>query len=277
MFDAKIKKQKVSKKTKKSWRKHIDIKDVDEFLEDKRLEERLGVPLSERTDSQLFIIDKTHDEVKPIASSKRAVRLALKEKEAKCFAALKPHTQVPDPISKRNRVRTKEERMSSILRQRETERKLKGFLKLKEKEAIKNRALAKAAAMKRPKRGEFKDNLWDVTDNILSEVVTEWMSTDSIRHTMKHLGVQKRKVPSSLHKKTSILPAIEVPHPGMSYNPSYSDHQDLLNDIAQKELELMKEEAHLDRVTTKMFKKASVFECLFKLLLTFLILADAIR
>lgn len=37
------KKKRVSKKNKSSWRKHVDIKDVDEFLEEKRLEERLGL------------------------------------------------------------------------------------------------------------------------------------------------------------------------------------------------------------------------------------------
>jgi len=63
MFDTKIKKHKVSKKTKKSWR-NIDIKDVDAFLEDNRLEERLGIPFSERTDVQLFTIDKTAGVIK---------------------------------------------------------------------------------------------------------------------------------------------------------------------------------------------------------------------
>lgn len=259
MIDVKMKKRKVSKKTKKSWRKHIDTKDVDTFLEEKRLEERLGTPLAERADSQLFVIDKTANKTATVVSSKRAARLALREKEARSFSSLKPHTQVPDPIPKRNRVRTKEERMNSILRQREAERKLKGILKLKEKEALKNRAFAKAAFMKRPKRGEFKSDLWDETSNVLPEIVTEWMSTDSVRHTIKHLGVSKRKLPSSLHKKTSILSAIEIPHPGTSYNPSYTDHQELLNDIAQKELKLIKEEEHLNRVTTHMFKKVSVF------------------
>lgn len=37
-----IKKKRVSKKNKSSWRKYIDTKDVDDFLEDQRLEERLG-------------------------------------------------------------------------------------------------------------------------------------------------------------------------------------------------------------------------------------------
>lgn len=41
MANAKKKKH-VSKKNKKAWRKHCDITDVEAFLEDQRLEERLG-------------------------------------------------------------------------------------------------------------------------------------------------------------------------------------------------------------------------------------------
>lgn len=255
MKDTKIKKRKVSKKTKKSWRKHIDVKDIDAFLENERLEERLGVPFSEREDSQLFTIEKTADAAKNVVTPKYVARLALKNKEPRCFASLKPHTQVPDPITKRNRVRTKEERMNSILRKREAERKAKGILKLKEKEALKNRALAKAALANRPKRGKIKGDVWNSTSQLLPETVKEWMSSDGIRHTIKHLGVQKRKIPLSLHKKSSVLPAVEIPHPGISYNPSYEAHQQLLFEIAEKELELIKQEKHLDRVTTQMFRK----------------------
>jgi nucleolar protein 53 len=40
-----MKKKRVSKKNKKSWRKYTDTKDVDSFLDDRRLEERLGCVL----------------------------------------------------------------------------------------------------------------------------------------------------------------------------------------------------------------------------------------
>lgn len=36
------KRKRVSKKNKKAWGKYCDIRDVEEFLEDQRLEERLG-------------------------------------------------------------------------------------------------------------------------------------------------------------------------------------------------------------------------------------------
>ena len=39
------KRKRVSKKNKKSWRKHTDIKDVEKFLEEKIREERTGFVL----------------------------------------------------------------------------------------------------------------------------------------------------------------------------------------------------------------------------------------
>jgi len=182
----------------------------------------------------------------------------LKNKEPRCFASLKPHTCVPDPISKRNRVRTKEEHMNSTLRQYEVEKKIKGIHKLKEKEVLKNRMLAKVASANHSKKGKIKGDIWNGTNILLPETVTEWMSSDAIRHMNNHLGMKNRKLPSSLCKKPSVLPAVEMPHPGTSYNPSYIDHQELLHKVMQKELELMKQEEHLNRVT--MFKKISIKE-----------------
>jgi len=43
----------------------------------------------------------------------------------------------------------------------------------------------------------------------------------------------------------------------MSYNPSYTDHQGLLQEVADKELKLIKEEKHLKRVTSKMFSRVT--------------------
>lgn len=256
MADSKTKKCKVSKKTKKSWRKYVDIKDVDAFLDDKRLEERLGVSFSEYPNSQLFIVDNTANTIESGAVSKHATRLALKTKELKCFTSLKPHTQVPDPISIRNRVKTKKERINFILRQCIAENKIKNILELKEKEALKNKVLVKTVLANCPEKKEIQTDIWDNTTDLLPKTVTEWMSADSIRHTIKHFGIKKRKLPLLL-KKPSVLPAVENPHPGTSYNPSFADHQELLQEVTQKELEFIKQQQHLNRVTTQMFKKAS--------------------
>lgn len=38
----KIKRKRVSKKSKRSWRKHIDIKEIEDYLDEVRRQERTG-------------------------------------------------------------------------------------------------------------------------------------------------------------------------------------------------------------------------------------------
>ena len=85
----------------------------------------------------------------------------------------------------------------------------------------------------------------------------EWLSKDTVRHTLTNTRQLKVPVPKGVQKKKSVLQSIEKPHPGISYNPSYKDHQDLLKKVAEKELSAQKEEAHITRVTADMFAKVS--------------------
>lgn len=57
-----------------------------------------------------------------------------------------------------------------------------------------------------------------------------------------------------------ICRAIQIPHPGTSYNPSLDDHLALMSAVEERELKIIKKEEHLDRVTTAMFKKVSAEE-----------------
>lgn len=95
-----IKKKRVSKKLKVSWRKHVNIDDVEDFLEEKRSEEKLGPPLATVSNSELFILDTKLTKPIDILSprQRRANRLS---KPLKCFSALEPDSKVPDPIAKR--------------------------------------------------------------------------------------------------------------------------------------------------------------------------------
>uniref|UniRef100_A0A1B0D0C4 Ribosome biogenesis protein NOP53 n=1 Tax=Phlebotomus papatasi TaxID=29031 RepID=A0A1B0D0C4_PHLPP len=52
------KKKKISRKNKSSWRKHVDISDVDNFLESSRLDERIGT-VADVPNAGLFQEDKT--------------------------------------------------------------------------------------------------------------------------------------------------------------------------------------------------------------------------
>lgn len=237
------KKRRVSKKTRKSWRKNVDIKDVNEFLEDQRLEERLGVPFAKKTNKELFAIDTSGDKAEATTvSSKKLKRELLKQKEPRCFASLKPHTAVPDPISKRN-----------IPKKRPLP-KLKNTIK-KQRNIVENR--------QRKPREESKKiivDAWSVQKSKLElpsklGIDENWLTTDTIRHTRANTGKLKKVVPKRVQHKPYLIEAIEPPHPGMSYNPSYEDHQALLGSIVQIEKERDKKEAHLTRVTKAMLKK----------------------
>lgn len=84
-----------------------------------------------------------------------------------------------------------------------------------------------------------------------------WINTVTKRHTLKNQGKASKRITRSEYKEKSVLPSIEIPHPGTSYNPSLADHQDLLNAVAKIEKDIMKEEEHLNRVTKDMKKKFS--------------------
>jgi nucleolar protein 53 len=67
----------------------------------------------------------------------------------------------------------------------------------------------------------------------------------------------KKKPENPLRKTKSAIPAVEVPHPGTSYNPDYDDHQDLLLKAHLVELKKLKQEEKLMRQMAANAKKMS--------------------
>lgn len=243
-------KKRVSKRNKNSWRKHIDITDVEEFLEDKQLEERLGPSLATLTNDELFKVDTIHSANLSI----KAKRLLKASKPLNCFTLLRSHTKVPDPI-KRNRVRTKEERKNYFVKLNELKNRQNGILKLKEIDALRNRKLDQIRRQNLLKKGEFSEDIWSSNDHKIQNVMQEeWLTNNTKKHNLHGLGVSVQNVNKFITKKSG-LPAIELPHPGMSYNPSFQAHQDLLTIVAQRESKIIKTEKHLHRCTTGMFEK----------------------
>ncbi|XP_011501163.1 PREDICTED: uncharacterized protein CG1785 [Ceratosolen solmsi marchali] len=247
MLDSVCKKHKRSKKTKKSWRKHADIKDVDNFLDNLRLEERLGNLFSHKKNEELFTVDKNRNTYNPIKNNnltKSQYRELLNNLEPNCFAILKSFTAVPDPIVKRNCVKTKEKKKNYIFKQ------LKNQLNLKDKILIQNEL---SIQINKPKRDEFNIDIWK-EKSIEFDFKNGWLNNNTRKHLLRNSGERQKRIPISLYKK-SLLPSIIMPHPGTSYNPSYIDHKNLLLQIAMEEMKLIKEEKHLSRVTKKVFHK----------------------
>nr|BAN20528.1 conserved hypothetical protein [Riptortus pedestris] len=245
------KKKKISKKNKKSWAKHIDNKDVEEFLDQQRLQERLGGPFSEKKDTELFVIDDVGSEKKSQKklSKKERARLPLK-----CYGNLVNNCKIPDPVGRRTRVKTKEERKCRIRKSIEEAQRKNGIIPHKVLQSYQDRIFTLRKKKSEPKELIFEKDVWEEDKGVFGDADTAWLKTETIRH---HAGTLKVSVPKDITKKKSVLPAVEPPHPGMSYNPTLKAHQDLLNIVAEKELEKVKEEAHIDRVTTQMFKKVT--------------------
>ncbi|CAH0677541.1 unnamed protein product [Spodoptera exigua] len=256
------KKKRVSKKNKKAWGKYSDIRDVEEFLEDQRLEERLG-KFEAKPDSELFVVDTAgdNDEVedkKPL-SHKLQKRAKLKELP-KCFEVLLPTSKVQDPNAKRNHVNPIGFKPTALSKLKQKKLAEKGVFERKLQEAKKNRKLARDKKRKAKQvRQNFNKDLWgqDLPEakGIPETLVDEFISPEAQLHNV--LPTQRLRPKPPLAKTVVTRAAVEAPHPGVSYNPSFQEHQELLQQVGQHEMKMMKREAHLNRVTTGMFRRVT--------------------
>lgn len=80
------------------------------------------------------------------------------------------------------------------------------------------------------------------------------MNKTTVLHTVRNVSCFKKSSNYRPGRSATEVPSFEVPHPGISYNPTYKDHLTLANEVAKKELQLQKKEAHLNRVTQNLFK-----------------------
>ncbi|KAI1302315.1 hypothetical protein HDE_02592 [Halotydeus destructor] len=213
-------KLKVSRNKKSTWRKHVDITEIEEFEEEKRFEERTGI----KDTDPLFVIEKTavketNDAVKPqkgktgLKSTKDIVG------NLSCYKSLK--------------ITNKTEPMVSRLQPRKEEKIPKRLLKPKVK------ATPKA-----------KSKFYDIWED--EQVMDEDMKDLEVQQKML-IGKNKLKTPARILKRTSFLPPVEVPLPGASYNPTLEDHQELLSKAIAVELDKKKFEEKTDRMTSRFY------------------------
>ncbi|CAG7835232.1 unnamed protein product [Allacma fusca] len=129
----------------------------------------------------------------------------------RCFQNFKSSSTVPDPLVKRNKLN---------IASRVKVRKTKPAPKLEEPGVI---------------------DPWEEKEPQKND--KEWMYEETVRHNS--VVSKKRK-----NQKTTALKAIEVPHPGYSINPSYGDHQALLRAALDTEVEALRKEENLKRITS---------------------------
>merc|ERR1719204_1542457 len=118
---------------------------------------------------------------------------------------------------------------------------------LEEKEANKEEK-------KTRRRTNFDFDIWADEEDDSKLPSKEWVEKEALIHTLKGKSKHTPKASAKRNFSTgSLLPAVEVPHAGASYNPSAEEHQELLLKATMVELAKEREAGRIERQTTAMF------------------------
>jgi len=251
----------VARNKKKYWRK-ISTQDIEDQLEDVRVQEMTGGLRSDQPDHILYQIDNerplgSNEEMDtssaPVTRSVRK-RDKLDLHNLNTYKILQPHSTVPAPgsDSRQSKDPASKQMKRLIEAQNLTDKRRKATKKYQHAESQRSKAMAQnalakveTAALDDPHVSQAYD-LWNAQDEKKVKVralVGSQLASYSEQVTNKF----NWKTPKHIINKPSQLPAIERPLPGMSYNPSYDAHQDLLRQAVNVEVDKLEKEAKLQR------------------------------
>ncbi|CAN9511111.1 unnamed protein product [Ophioblennius macclurei] len=235
--------KRVNKNKKKSWNKHSDINDVEDFLEDVRHQERTtGGLLSEKTDDSLFFLDigkpKTDEEkAEPDVDGKkrkgktsRPLRIDLILQNSSLVLPPKDVLAHQQPNAKKlRRVAQKAEQLAA-----------KGVVPRKQRLLLKRQPVNRTAKKAVTEANNNPDrDFYDMWGQETKDLADPWY--------LQQTGKKRVKRPESLKEKPSVLPAVEVIAPGGSYNPDFFSHQALLQEAHDVEVKKKKQEDKIER------------------------------
>ncbi|KAJ1668898.1 hypothetical protein IW140_000036 [Coemansia sp. RSA 1813] len=214
--DSAAKKTRGGRKSKNQWRKDIDLVDVEDGLEERREEERQGGLIEERQDADLFVMDVAGDE-KEKRKQKQKKKLRLDE-----ILGKRSGVKIPVIGSKMGEERKRRQEEHAV-RQR-----------LKKIAGLSESSSAKAQNIK-AKQASASYDIWGMP-NASDAKQSKRTSGNMSREKLKHL---------------SLLPAVEVAHPGASYMPTEKDHKDLINIAGAECISKMRVAEKYKNVSTK--------------------------
>ncbi|XP_075462988.1 ribosome biogenesis protein NOP53 isoform X1 [Ascaphus truei] len=225
--------KRVNRNKKSNWGRHSDVRDVEAFLDDIRLQERTaGGLLAEKEDESLFYVDTGNDE-KDVKTNKRTKPLRIdlilqSDSKVPVPKDISSH-QIPNgrKLKRRQELRTRLEKRGILSR---PERLLNAQLG-------KTRPKCRAEANNQPDRGFY--DIWGELSPLDSAL--EGKDSWYLEQTQK----SRVKRPAKMNIKPSQLSAVEVLPSGASYNPSFESHQALLLQAHEEELKKVKEEEKL--------------------------------
>ena len=207
-------------------------------------------------------VEEKRDRKKPrkLRFPPRQMYLDSKTPSFRCFANLEGLPGVPDPKPLRNRTKLPEERENPIVKAMKEKKVKAGNVGKKNAERIasRKRHLEEKEANKEEKktrrRTNFDFDIWADEEDDSKLPSKEWVEKEALIHTLKGKSKHTPKASAKRNFSTgSLLPAVEVPHAGASYNPSAEEHQELLLKATMVELAKEREAGRIERQTTAMF------------------------
>lgn len=212
--------RKLGKNKKKAWRNKINISDVEQRLEDERLAERIG-PLPQAA----FVVEKVGGDPSLLKGPTRRTaksQTSFVEKSEK--GKLKTTAELTEGLSVHRALLSQSKVKPAI--------KPRSGPKLKPLKVKKN--ITKSPTILKSNETLFANDIWD--EKPLDDM--------NILKKEQELLRSKRptKTPSSIFNRPTLIPAVEVPHPGASYNPDLQQHQKLMRKIVDEELRNIKKQ-----------------------------------
>lgn len=168
--------------------------------------------MSEKPNEELFEIDTKpqRKKVKKIGLTKLEKRKLLLTRTPKCFASLENNSKMTDPITKRNRVRTKEERKHFIAKSIEAANAVKGIVKKKLITSLADRAKSLEAAAEKSSKNKkrvFDKDIWEMGTlrDQRKDFKNEWLDEHVTNHNIVNTGTPIVTAhASAYHKRSNI-------------------------------------------------------------------------
>lgn len=235
--------KRVNKNKKKSWNKHSDINDVEDFLEDVRHQERTtGGLLSEKPDDTLFFLDvgqpkKVEQKVEEPVTGKK--RKGKDTRPLRIDLILQHDSLVPPPkdVLAYQKPNAKKLRRTA---QRAEHLAAKGVVPRRQKLLLNRRSVQRTTKKAVTEANNNPDrDYYDIWDEEPKSSADTWY--------LQQTGKMRVKRPERMNAKPSVLPAVEVIAPGGSYNPDFFSHQALLKEAHEVEVKKKKEEDKIEK------------------------------
>ncbi|KAF9112129.1 hypothetical protein BGX27_003942 [Mortierella sp. AM989] len=230
-----------SRKGKKAWRKNVDITDVEQNLDELRVEERTtGGKVHQQSNDTLFTMDTKGDG--------KARKDLLKDRPLKMDEILAERSKIPAVGGRKKASSTVLPIVPSAKKDSKISKAEKAKLLKMIKKKVSNSLFANVkkplgrSGMTDAVKASGRFDVWGADTQEQEE--SEEESEDFVSEIVAKVAV---KAPKSFKQKQKvILPHVKEAHPGASYNPTMLDHQGLLRLAHNEELRIIHDREKVD-------------------------------